>query len=61
MSAICTHAGCECVYAQGAVQCPCHGSVFDAKTGAVVQGPAVTPLAQRKVLEHEGKIYAVPA
>ena len=60
MSAICTHAGCQCVYAQGSVQCPCHGSVFDAKTGAVIQGPAVQALPLRKVVEHEGKIYAVP-
>jgi thiosulfate dehydrogenase [quinone] large subunit len=61
MSAICTHAGCACLYQNGQVQCPCHGSIFDAKTGAVVQGPANAPLPLRKVVEQGGKIYALPA
>jgi thiosulfate dehydrogenase (quinone) large subunit len=61
MSAICTHAGCQCQYAQGNVVCPCHGSVFDARTGAVLQGPAVTPLPLRKVVEQSGTIYALRA
>jgi Rieske Fe-S protein len=47
VSAICTHAGCELdAYNSGSSQydCPCHGSIF-AADGSVVQGPAVTPLA----------------
>jgi Rieske Fe-S protein len=44
-SAICTHQGCV-VAAKGAeFDCPCHGSRFDAATGAVLSGPATTPLA----------------
>jgi thiosulfate dehydrogenase [quinone] large subunit len=45
-SAICTHAGCTVQFDRSAEQfaCPCHGSIFDAKTGAVVQGPAQLPL-----------------
>ncbi len=45
LSDICTHAGCGVVYtpARGQLQCPCHGSIF-ALSGAVVLGPATTPL-----------------
>ena len=60
-SAICTHAGCEVGYQGGQIVCPCHGSVFDAKTGAVITGPAVTGLSPRKVIQHAGAIYALPA
>lgn len=60
-SAVCTHAGCEVGYQGGQIICPCHGSVFDAKTGAVITGPAVTGLSPRKVIQHAGEIYALPA
>lgn len=45
-SATCTHQGCTVKYEQSVDQlrCPCHGSKFDAKTGAVVTGPARRPL-----------------
>jgi thiosulfate dehydrogenase [quinone] large subunit len=45
-SAICTHAGCTVQYDASNVQfvCPCHGGVFDARTGQVLQGPPPTPL-----------------
>jgi thiosulfate dehydrogenase (quinone) large subunit len=59
-SAICTHAGCTVGYSGGQLVCPCHGSVFDAASGAVLQGPAVTPLPARRVIEHGGQLYAVP-
>jgi thiosulfate dehydrogenase [quinone] large subunit len=40
--AICPHAGCTVSYQRGAkvIACPCHGSVFNAQTGAVEVGPA---------------------
>lgn len=60
-SAVCTHAGCEVGYQGGQIVCPCHGSVFDVKTGAVITGPAVTGLSPRKVMQHAGEIYALPA
>lgn len=43
-SAICTHQGCIVAAAGTEFDCPCHGSVFDAATGDVLQGPAQKPL-----------------
>jgi cytochrome b6-f complex iron-sulfur subunit len=43
-SAICTHQGCTVAPAGAQLHCPCHGSVFNAETGAVIQGPAPSPL-----------------
>jgi thiosulfate dehydrogenase [quinone] large subunit len=60
-SAVCTHAGCTVAYQGGQLVCPCHASVFNARTGAVITGPATTPLPARTVTEHGGAIYAVPA
>ena len=45
-SSICTHAGCAVAgVQQGQIVCPCHGSIFSATDGSVLQGPAPTPLA----------------
>ena len=60
-SAVCTHAGCTVGYQGGQIVCPCHGAVYNAQTGAVISGPAPAPLAPRKVIEHAGEIYALPA
>ncbi len=43
-SAICTHQGCVVNAAAKEFDCPCHGSKFDAATGNVLHGPALTPL-----------------
>jgi 3-phenylpropionate/trans-cinnamate dioxygenase ferredoxin subunit len=43
---VCTHMGCTLsngTLKEGNVECPCHGSVFDVKTGKVVKGPAKKP------------------
>jgi thiosulfate dehydrogenase [quinone] large subunit len=58
-SAVCTHAGCQVDFQSGVIFCPCHGSEFDPATGAVLRGPAVTPLATKRVIERRGSIYAV--
>jgi Rieske Fe-S protein len=43
-SAICTHAGCTVAPAGKQLDCPCHGSVYDAATGKNLSGPAPRPL-----------------
>jgi Rieske Fe-S protein len=43
-TAICTHKGCKVAPAGAQLNCPCHGSQFDAFTGEVLHGPAETPL-----------------
>ena len=50
---ICTHAHCELdisnVIQGDVVECTCHGSQFNIKTGAVVLPPAVEPLKTYQV------------
>ncbi|HSP74742.1 MAG TPA: Rieske (2Fe-2S) protein [Cryobacterium sp.] len=48
-SAICTHQGCVVKVVKEELDCPCHGSKFDAATGEALAGPASTPLAPVKV------------
>ena len=42
----CTHRGCKLSSGKlegETVRCPCHGSVFNVRTGEVVKGPAKKP------------------
>jgi nitrite reductase/ring-hydroxylating ferredoxin subunit len=55
----CTHAGCALSLDGGVLKCPCHGSQFDASTGAVLKGPAKEPLTPIPVLVVEDNIYVV--
>jgi cytochrome b6-f complex iron-sulfur subunit len=48
-SAICTHQGCTVAPAGKELDCPCHGSVYNATTGQVINGPAPRPLSPVKV------------
>jgi len=60
-SAVCTHRGCVVDSVEnGKISCPCHGSVFDARTGKVLQGPAVAPLPSVPVRTKGGKLVAGP-
>ncbi len=58
--AVCPHAGCTVAYASSAriIACPCHGSEFNARTGAVIRGPATSGLGGIKVvLGADGDLY----
>lgn len=55
-SAICTHQGCKVAPEGTELRCPCHGSVFDAFTGQVRQGPANAPLPEIEVRVENNKI-----
>jgi thiosulfate dehydrogenase [quinone] large subunit len=59
-SAICTHQGCTVAFSQPDLTfvCPCHGSVYDARSGRVLQGPAPSPLPSIRVAERaDGNLY----
>jgi 3-phenylpropionate/trans-cinnamate dioxygenase ferredoxin subunit len=59
-SDICTHRGCNLTSGgeiDGTViECECHGSQFDMKTGEVVEGPAEDPIATFEIREEDGEI-----
>jgi Rieske Fe-S protein len=55
-SAICTHQGCAVAPKGADLICPCHGSVFNALTGEVKQGPANKPLPSVPVKVENGKV-----
>jgi len=49
-SAVCTHQACIVAdVSGGTINCACHGSRFDITTGAVKNGPASSPLPEKKV------------
>jgi len=58
--AVCPHAGCTVGYDPSAkvIICPCHGSQFNASTGAVEIGPAPTGLTKLRIAEGpNGQLY----
>ncbi|AEE45363.1 Rieske (2Fe-2S) protein [Cellulomonas fimi] len=56
-TAVCTHQGCLVGGVTGGeIRCPCHGSAFDARTGAVVRGPATADLDEVDVQVRDGRV-----
>src|SRR6185437_15147205 len=58
--AVCPHAGCTVGYdsSAGLIVCPCHGSEFNAATGAREAGPAPTGLTTIAIAEgSDGQLY----
>ncbi|MFJ9693573.1 ubiquinol-cytochrome c reductase iron-sulfur subunit [Kitasatospora sp. NPDC101183] len=61
LSSVCTHSGCAVdAPKNGQLYCPCHGSRFDAATGAVVNGPAKKPLPKYAVTKDGDKLTLGP-
>jgi thiosulfate dehydrogenase [quinone] large subunit len=59
--AVCPHAGCTVQYdpSQRLFVCPCHGSEFNGRTGAVEVGPAPSGLRKIPIAEgSDGNLYA---
>ena len=60
MNNVCTHNGCRIsggILRGDVVQCPCHGSQFNVRTGEVVHGPAKKAETVRKVIVRDGGLY----
>lgn len=59
-SAICTHMGCTVAPSSDGkeLDCPCHGSKYNATTGAVIHGPAPAPLPAVAVKVVGGAVVA---
>ena len=58
--AVCPHAGCTVQYSstQRLFICPCHGSEFNGRTGAVEVGPAQRGLTELQIAEgSDGDLY----
>lgn len=58
--AVCPHAGCTVEYSNTSrlFVCPCHGSEFNGRTGAVEVGPAQSGLTRLQIAEgSDGQLY----
>jgi Rieske Fe-S protein len=55
-SAICRHQGCVVAAAGKTLDCPCHGSRYDAATGEVLNGPSTLPLIPIEVTVTDGQV-----
>jgi nitrite reductase/ring-hydroxylating ferredoxin subunit len=56
----CTHMGCKLSGGKmegDVVRCPCHGSMFNVRTGEVVRGPAKKPEPVYTVTVENGELF----
>jgi NADPH-dependent 2,4-dienoyl-CoA reductase/sulfur reductase-like enzyme/nitrite reductase/ring-hydroxylating ferredoxin subunit len=64
LAATCTHWGgplAEGLLTGGTIRCPWHHACFDARTGSVLGGPALDPLARWQVDERDGTVRVTGA
>jgi nitrite reductase/ring-hydroxylating ferredoxin subunit len=57
---ICMHEGCtltEGTLVGEKIECPCHGSTYDVRTGAVLKGPAEKPEPSFKLKVDSDQIF----
>ena len=55
----CSHRGCSLAdgdVEDGAITCPCHGSRFDLRSGAILQGPATAPQPVLETRTRAGRV-----
>lgn len=55
-SGYCTHNGCALREMEQELDCPCHGSRFDASNGEVLVGPATIHLPEVPVVVEDGHV-----
>jgi len=56
----CTHAGCRLSNGRidcETIRCPCHGSMFNVRTGEVVGGPAIIPETAYSVIVENDELF----
>ena len=56
----CTHMGCRLSGGKmdgDTIRCPCHGSMFNVRTGQVVRGPARRPEPTYTVTVENGELF----
>ncbi len=56
----CTHMGCRLSSGKmegDTIRCPCHGSMFNVRTGKVVRGPAMRPEPSYTVTVANGELF----
>ena len=59
----CTHHACplrDGVLEGATIECECHGSIFDLRTGAVRRGPATEPIRVHAVEVRDGRVVVRP-
>jgi 3-phenylpropionate/trans-cinnamate dioxygenase ferredoxin component len=59
----CTHHGCplhDGVLEGATIECECHGSIFDLRTGAAIRGPATEPIRTYPAEIRGGRVVVRP-